>query len=89
MLRGATINGAAASPRQVLRHVRRHAHVPALAHKLRGIESLVAAHGHTLRFREHACSITIAASRSAVPVASHTRLDTINPLRFSTSRFPL
>jgi hypothetical protein len=32
--------------------------------------------------------MAIAASRSAVPVASHTRLDTINPLRFSTSRFP-
>src|ERR1700693_2825603 len=41
VLRGAPINRAAALPRQVLRHVRRHAHVPAFAHKLRSIETLV------------------------------------------------
>ena len=35
------------------------------------------------------CSMAIAASRSAVPMASHTRLEAIKPWRFSTSRFPL
>src|SRR4029077_3829264 len=46
VLCGAPIDRAAASSRQVLRHVRRHAHVPALAYKLCSIETLVAAHGH-------------------------------------------
>jgi hypothetical protein len=66
VLRGASINGAAASSRQVLRHVRRHAHIPALAYKLRDIETLVAAHGYTLASRT-SCNMAMAAPRSAVP----------------------
>src|SRR5258708_22996221 len=45
--RGAAINGAAASSPKVLRHVRRHPNVPALAHEIRRVEALVAAHRHT------------------------------------------
>jgi hypothetical protein len=54
--RGAPINGAAASSPKVLRHVRGHPQVPALAHKIRGIEALVAAHRHppdTRKFLQH------------------------------------
>src|SRR5258707_13543699 len=43
-LRRAAINGAAASSSKVLRHVRRHPNVPALAHEIRRAEALVAAH---------------------------------------------
>src|ERR1700674_5374505 len=46
MLCSASINRAAARSRQVLRYVRRYAHVPALAHELRGIKSVVANDGH-------------------------------------------
>ena len=46
MLRGTPLDGATASSSQVLRHVRGHMQVSALAHKIRGIESFVAAHGH-------------------------------------------
>src|SRR5260370_91802 len=42
------INGAAASSSRILRHVRRHFNVPALAHKIRGVEALVPAHRHAL-----------------------------------------
>src|SRR5260370_31249573 len=42
----ATINSAAASSSRVLRHVRRHPNVPALAHEIRRVETLVAAHCH-------------------------------------------
>ena len=45
--RGAAINGAAASSPKVLRHVRRDPKVPALAHEIRRVEALVAAHCHT------------------------------------------
>jgi transcriptional regulator with AAA-type ATPase domain len=44
--RGATINGAAASASKVLRHVRCPPNIPALAHEIRRVEALVAAHGH-------------------------------------------
>ena len=40
--RGSTIDRAAASPSQVLRHVRRHPQVPAFPHKIRGVETFVA-----------------------------------------------
>jgi len=41
-----TIDGAAASSSYVLRHVRRHPNVPALAHEIRRVKTLVAAHRH-------------------------------------------
>src|SRR6266567_2109678 len=44
--RRATIDGAAASSPKILRHVRRHPKVPALAHEIRRVEALVAAHRH-------------------------------------------
>src|SRR5262249_30613080 len=88
MLRSAPINGAAAATRQVFRHVWRYAHVPALPHKIRGIKSVVAAHGHAPRSRNllhHGHRrIELGGARG-----SHTRLDTINPWRFSTIRLPL
>jgi hypothetical protein len=46
MSRGSTIDRAAASPSQVLRHVRRHPQVRAFAHKIRGVETFVTAHRH-------------------------------------------
>src|SRR5258705_51436 len=42
----AAIDSAAASSSCVLRHVRRHPYVPALAHEIRGVEALVAAYRH-------------------------------------------
>ncbi len=40
--RGATINGAAASSPKVLRHVRRHPNVSALAYEIRRVEAFTA-----------------------------------------------
>ena len=61
--RGATINGAAASSPKVLRHVRRHPNVPALAHEIRRVEALVPAHRHapaSRNFLQHfQCSIAL------------------------------
>src|SRR5258706_2914680 len=54
--RRAAINGAAASSPKVLRHVRRHPNVPALAHEIRRVEALVASHRHappSLKFLQH------------------------------------
>ena len=54
--RRAAINGAAASSPKVLRHVRRHPNVPALAHEICRVEALVAAHRHapaSRKFLQH------------------------------------
>ena len=49
MPRGTRVNRAAARPRMVLRHVRRHLQMPALRHEPARIESLVAAYRHRFR----------------------------------------
>ena len=46
--RGAAINRAAPAASQILRHVRRHAEIPALLHKIPRVKSFVAAHRHRL-----------------------------------------
>jgi len=85
--RGAAINGAcrlcaqdfaprAASPK-MFRHSRRN---PLCSSPCR--------HPRHRPLPGSSCSISSAALAFGVPVASHTRLSTINRLRFSTSRFP-
>jgi hypothetical protein len=44
--RRSAVDGTAASASQILRHVGRHLQVPALAHKIGGVETFVTAHGH-------------------------------------------
>ena len=87
--RGAAINRAAAAPRMVLRHMRRHSQIPALFHEIPRVKSFVSAYASPVSCREVFSSITSAASRSAVPLAWNTSASTISPLRFSTNRFPV
>jgi len=69
--------GAAASSSQVLRHVRCHPQVPALAHKNPQVSKPLSPHRHR-PLPGSSCSIS-ARIALAVPVASHTRLSTIKP----------
>src|SRR5271156_1248079 len=88
VLRGTRINRTPTRPFQILSHVRRDLHGSALRHEICRVIGLVAA--TVTGFVPGICSsMTSAASRSAVPLASNTSVFTIRPLRFSTSRFPL
>src|SRR4030088_3526997 len=73
--RGAAINGAATSSSKVLRHVRRHPNVSALAHEIRRVEALVAAHRHAPVSRnvlQHfQRGITLSRARGFPPPAAH------------------
>ena len=63
--RRAPIDRAAARPFVVLRHMRRHPHIPALGHKPLGVKSLVSPHGHRTAFL--ATSPTSPARRHVLP----------------------
>src|SRR4030095_5059603 len=79
--RRAAINGAAASSPKVLRHVWRHPNVPTLAHKIRRVETLVAAHRHasaSRKFLQHfQRGITLRRARVFPPPARHNQTVTI------------
>src|SRR4051794_30035440 len=63
MPRGPSINGAAPAPFDVLRHMRRHVHIPAFLHEVSGVVALVATYGNlTLAwnlFQHHQCGIAL------------------------------
>jgi len=85
VLRRASINRTPTGSLQILSHVRRDLQVATFGHEICRVISL--SPPTVICFMPGICSsITSAASRSAVPLASNTSVLTISPWRFSTSR---
>src|SRR6185312_12088807 len=84
---GASVDGAAAGPFFVLRHMRRYLQFPHYGYQVFGAVCLVGGDGHPFCSFD-ASAISIAASRSAVPLGCSSSVSTTNPLRFSIRTLP-